>query len=41
VAGATLSRVENGIPCLLHCKKRVIYKVIRMLLLKAQEKSTK
>lgn len=39
--GETLSRVENCIPCLLHCKKRVIDKVVRMFLLKAQEKSTK
>jgi hypothetical protein len=36
-----LSHVENCIPCLLHCKERVIDKVVRMFLLKAQEKSTK
>jgi hypothetical protein len=41
VAGQTVSRVENCIPGLLHCKKCVIDKVIRMLLFKAQEKSTK
>jgi hypothetical protein len=39
--GDTLSRVENCIPCLLHCKKRVIDKVVRMFLLKAQEQSAK
>jgi hypothetical protein len=39
--GETFSRVENCIPCLLHCKKRVIDKLVRMFLLKAQEKSTK
>jgi hypothetical protein len=26
----TLSHVENCIPCLLHCKKRVIDKIVRM-----------
>jgi hypothetical protein len=39
--GDTLSRVENCIPCLLHCKKREIDKVVRMFLLKAQEQSAK
>jgi hypothetical protein len=39
--GDTLSRVENCIPCLLHCKKRVIDKVVKMFLLKAQEQSAK
>jgi hypothetical protein len=39
--GDTLSGVENCIPCLLHCKKRVIDKVVRMFLLNAQEKSAK
>jgi hypothetical protein len=39
--GDTLSRVENCIPCLLHCKERVIDKVVRMFLLKAQEQSAK
>jgi hypothetical protein len=34
--GDTLSRVENCIPCLLHCKKCVIDKVVRMFFLKAQ-----
>jgi hypothetical protein len=29
----TLSCVENCIPCLLHCKKRVIDKIVRMFLL--------
>jgi hypothetical protein len=38
--GETLSRVEHCIPCLFHCKKRVIDKVLRMFILKAQEKST-
>jgi hypothetical protein len=37
MAVQTLSSVENCIPCLLHCKKHVIDKVIRVLLLKAQE----
>jgi hypothetical protein len=36
--GETLSRVENCIPCLLNCKKRLIDKVVRMFLTKAQEK---
>jgi hypothetical protein len=39
--GETLSRVETCIPFLMHFKKRVIDKVVRMFLLKAQEKSTK
>jgi hypothetical protein len=33
----TLSRVENCIPCLLHCKKRVIDKIVRMFFIRAQE----
>jgi hypothetical protein len=41
VDGDTLSHVENCIPCLLHCKKRVIDKVVRIFLLKAQEQSAK
>jgi hypothetical protein len=39
--GDTLSRVKNYIPCLLHCKKWVIDKLVRMFLLKAQEQSAK
>jgi hypothetical protein len=39
--GETLSRVENCIPCLLHCKKRVIDKLVPMFFLKAQERLTK
>jgi hypothetical protein len=41
VDGDTHSRVDNWIPCLLHCKKRVIDKVVRMFLLKAQEQLAK
>jgi hypothetical protein len=33
----TLSRVENCIPCLLHCKKRVIGKIVRIFFIRAQE----
>jgi hypothetical protein len=33
----TLSRVEKFIPCLLHCKKRVIDKIVRMFFIRAQE----
>jgi hypothetical protein len=32
-----LSRVENCIPCLLHCNKRVIDKIVRMFFIRAQE----
>jgi hypothetical protein len=39
--GDALSRVENCIPCPLHCKKHVIDKVVRMFLLKAQKQSAK
>jgi hypothetical protein len=39
--GDTLSRVKNCIPCILHCKKHVIDKLVRMFLLKAQEQSAK
>jgi hypothetical protein len=41
LSGETLSRVEKCVPCLLHCKKRIIDKVVRMFLLKAQKQSTK
>jgi hypothetical protein len=41
VDGDTLSHVKNCIPCLLHCKIRVIDKVVRMFLLKSQEQSDK
>jgi hypothetical protein len=39
--GKTLSRVENCIPCLLHCKKPVIDIVVVVFSLKAQDRSTK
>jgi hypothetical protein len=33
----TLSRVENCIACLLHCKKCIIDKIVRMFFIRAQE----
>jgi hypothetical protein len=33
----TLSRVESCIPCVLHCKKRVIDKIVCMFFIRAQE----
>jgi hypothetical protein len=39
--GDTLSRIDNCIPCRLHCKKCVLDKLVRMFLLKAQEQSAK
>jgi hypothetical protein len=35
----TLSRVENCIPCRLHCKKRVVDKIVRMFFIRARESS--
>jgi aldehyde:ferredoxin oxidoreductase len=32
-----LSRVENCFQCLLHCKKRVIDKIVRMFFIREQE----
>jgi hypothetical protein len=37
----TLSRAENCIPCLLHCKKRVIDKIVRMFFIRAQESAVR
>jgi hypothetical protein len=33
----TISRVENCIPCLLHCKKCIINNIVHMFLIRAQE----